>query len=195
LTDIRIAIAIVLLLTTACNVSEKKPEESKTVEVSLNMVDVRIFPDGQTFINGEQTNFSAMDGLVSPMPIDKKTRARFIFVEGEQTPLVYKTTRLLHQKGANQVLKIILERNAFDQYLDRVIHIDILNNGKILFNGKELYPDDLEFALGKKSVPGEKEVRITLFENSSDQTRKETLMILKELGFSSFSYSDLADFK
>lgn len=191
----RIAIAIILLITTACNVSEKKPEESRAVVASLNIVDVRIFPDGQTIINGEQTNFSALDGLISPMPIDENTRARFIFVEGEQTPLVYKTTRLLHQKGANQVLKIILKRDAFEQYLYQVIHIDILNNGRILFNGKELYPDDLQFALGKKGTSDEKEIRITLFENSSGQVHQKILNILQEMGFDNLVYADLANYR
>lgn len=189
-----IKIAVLLLAINGCNQPEEKPEENIPVPPALDIVDIRIYDDGRAFINGNSTNYSALPSLVESLEISEETLARFIFVMGEQTPLVYEITRLLQQHGTFNIHKIILSRPDFYAYLDQNIHIDILKTGRILFDGNELYTEDLAFALDSPEITPDKNFILTLPENHFEPTHVRSLQVLDSLGFNSIEYADLIEY-
>ncbi|WP_020404643.1 hypothetical protein [Gracilimonas tropica] len=185
---------LIFLLIYSCTKAEQQPSQKEGNIQKAEMVDVRIYPDGKIILNGEQTNFSALDGRVESMNIGDETRARFVFVTGEQTPLVYKTTRLIHQKGATRIKKIILEEEEFWEYINSTIHIDVLRSGKILFQGKELFVQDLPLALDRYS---NKEMRfvITKMNDFEAETYQKAIANLDSLGFGAVITKGLSDYE
>lgn len=187
-------ILIFMVLLGGCEKPTEKPEENIPEPSALDMVDIRIYEDGRAFLNGNSTNYSALPSLVESLDISEKTLARFIFVMGEQTPLVYETTRLLQQHGTFNIHKIILPYEEFYTYLEQNIHIDILSNGRILLDGNELYAEDLSFALNAPDITPEKNFILTLPEDHSKPTHNRAVQILDSLGFNQMQYADLAEF-
>ena len=184
-------IAVLLLGIISCSHQDQKSKENISEPLGLDIVDVRIYDDGRVFLNGNSTNYSALPSLVESMDVSEKTLARFIFVMGEQTPLVYETTRLLQQGGTFNIHKIILPKDEFYTYLDQNIHLDILKNGQILLDGTELYVEDLAVAMDSKGSTPNKTIIMTLPENFSKPTHCRAVEILDSLGFNSVEYADL----
>lgn len=185
---------IFLFLMAGCSQPGEKSEENIAEQPALDIVDIRIYEDGQVFLNGNSTNYSALPSLVESLDISEQTLARFIFVMGEQTPLVYETTRLLQQHGTFNIHKIILPHEEFYSYLEQNIHIDILNTGRILLDGNELYAEDLAFALNTPDITPDRNFILTLPEGHSESTHDRVVQILDSLGFNQVEYEDLAEF-
>lgn len=193
--NVRISIFIGLLffVVNNCDKDHKAITEDPVLPDKTEIVDIRIFEDGHILINGKNTNYSSLPSLIETMNISEKTLVRFIFVMGEQTPLVYETTRLLQQKGTSSIHKIILPKNEFYTYLGQNIHLDILENGRILVDGNELYVEDLEVALDTMVINPDKTIILTLPEYYSESTHSRSLEILDSLGFDR-KYADLSVF-
>lgn len=187
-------IAVLLLGFISCSHQDQKPKENISEPPGLDIVDVRIYDDGRAFFNGNSTNYSALPSLVESIDISEKTLARFIFVMGEQTPLVYETTRLLQQQGTFNIHKIILPRAEFYTYLEQNIHIDILTNGRILLDGNELFVEDLEVALNAPGITTHKTIIFTLPKSFSKSTHNRSVKLLDSLGFDSVKYADLTKY-
>lgn len=187
-------IAVLSFVICGCSQPGEKPKEEILEATALDIVDIRIYDDGRIFLNGNSTNFSALLSLVESLDISEQTLARFIFVMGEQTPLVYETTRLLQQHGTFNIHKIILPREEFYTYLEQNIHIDILNTGRLLLDGNELYVEDLTFALNSPDITPDKTIIFTLPENHSESSHTRSVKILDSLGFNSIEYADLTEY-
>ncbi|MDZ7805482.1 MAG: hypothetical protein U5K71_00025 [Gracilimonas sp.] len=189
-----IRIVVLWLGISSCTQPSETPDKNIPATPALDIIDIRIYEDGRTYVNGKSTNYSAIPGLMQSMNISEQTLARFIFVMGEQTPLVYETTRLLQQHGTFNIKKIILPQAEFYTYLEQNIHIDILTNGRVLLDGNELFVEDITVALKAPGITPDKTIIFTLPENFSKSALNRSVQILDSLGFNSIKYADLTEY-
>jgi biopolymer transport protein ExbD len=189
-----IYITLFLVSTISCAQQDDKPQEYIPKALGIEIIDVRIYEDGRIFINGNSTNHSALSSLIESMDISEKTLARFIFVMGEQTPLVYETTRQFQKQGTFNIHKIILPQAEFYTYLEQNIHLDIMKNGQVLLDGNQLFVEDLLVALKAPDITPDKTIIFTLPENFSKSTHNRSLEILDSLGLNRIEYADISEY-
>lgn len=137
------------VLCISCSSSEA-PEVAEQVTSTpqnnaLELVDVRIYEDGDLRINGEIISESALDSNLDALSFSESTKVRVTSSDEVYTGLVHRTMREFAQRGLS-VTYNMMTKKEFEVFESTLI-VDVLNNGKIMLDGNLLYPEDLTIAL------------------------------------------------
>ncbi|MDZ7807115.1 MAG: hypothetical protein U5K71_08355 [Gracilimonas sp.] len=159
------------LLIISCSSSEIKQNENKpktlTQNEALELVDIRIYENGDIKINGSSLSESSLVSHIDALEIDQESKVRISSSDMVYTGLVNKITRVLVLKNVEQVDINMMSPEAFKQFENDLI-IDILSNGKILVDGTLLYPADLSVALKNSSdLTNDTDVRLIVNDMAS----------------------------
>lgn len=137
--------------------------EQKNIQPEIDeVVDLRIFQDGEVRLNGEFIGESGLKSHIKSLNITESTRARLIFDETVYSQAVFHTQKMLYTNGITNIHTKMLSSEEFKHYNQNKIHIDVLSSGKILFKGNEIYPEDLNTALSNIEVKPETEFIISV---------------------------------
>lgn len=119
---------------------------------SLELVDIRIYENGELKINGASLSESSLESHLDSLPIDKETRVRVSSSDQVYTGLVNRISKELAIRDIKKVRFSMLSSEEFDRLENNMI-IDVLNNGQIMMDGFLLYPEDLAIALRENEYP------------------------------------------
>lgn len=134
-----------LILIFSCS-AETKHRSNIDKEIDL-FVDIRISNEDKIKFNGALISESSLYSHIQNLNVSENTKARIIFDENSSFGVVTKSQMLLHEQGITHIKAKILTEAEFLNYEKHVVHIDILNSDKILFNGNLIFIDDLDIAL------------------------------------------------
>ncbi|WP_142453800.1 hypothetical protein [Gracilimonas mengyeensis] len=160
-------ILIVALAISSCaKETQQSPDKYQEKEID-EMVDIRISSDDQILFNGNKISESSLYSHIQNVTVSEDTRARIIFDENVPIGTIMHTQELLYKRGVKRMYAKGFSTEEFSNYDEQVIHIDILDTNKLLFDGNLLYPEDLEIALSNKDLPNNMEIVITVSENAT----------------------------
>lgn len=168
----------------------KEFSENSTISqsTSLELVDIRIYENGDLKINGASLSESSLESHLDSLPIDKETRVRVSSSDQVYTGLVNRISKELAVRDIKNVRFSMLSTEEFDRLEDNMI-IDILNNGQIMMDGFLLYPEDLAIALRENEYPQDLTVILNVGEDVKMGPITDIQKILKESRVSRIEYS------
>jgi len=133
----------------SCSSSEApeatEQETTITQNNALELVDIRIYEDGDLRINGQDISESALESNLNALSVSESTKVRVTSSDEVYTGLVHRTLREFAQRGLS-VTYDMMTKEEFEAFESTLI-VDVLNNGKIMLDGNLLYPEDLAIAL------------------------------------------------
>jgi len=145
-----ILLALLPVLLISCTSSEKNKNQNdsktQTQNETLEVVDVRVYENGDLKINGTLVSDSSIPSHIDALEMGQETKVRVSASDMVYTGLINKITRELVLKNVEQIEINMMSPDAFRQFENDLI-IDVLSNGKIMFDGNLVYPADLSVAL------------------------------------------------
>ena len=145
-----ILLALLPVLLISCTSSEKNKNQNdsktQTRNETLEVVDVRVYENGDLKINGTLVSDSSIPSHIDALEMGQETKVRVSASDMVYTGLINKITRELVLKNVEQIEINMMSPDAFRQFENDLI-IDVLSNGKIMFDGNLVYPADLSVAL------------------------------------------------
>jgi biopolymer transport protein ExbD len=88
-----------------------------------------------------------------------------------------------------------LSAKEFLNYDEKIVHIDILNSDKLLFDGDLLHTEDLEIALNNTELPTNVEFIITVSERATFGAVYDVQKLLAINGLDKISNEDLPEYQ
>lgn len=147
-------IAYLPLLLISCTFSEKNQSKIESQKLSqsdkLEVVDIRIYENGDLKINGTLLSDSSIPSHIDALEMGEETKVRVSASDMVYTGLINKISRELVLKDVEQIEINMMTPDAFRQFEQDLI-IDILSNGKIMLDGNLVYPADLSVAIKNNS--------------------------------------------
>jgi|AntRauTorckE6833_2_1112554.scaffolds.fasta_scaffold06960_2 biopolymer transport protein ExbD len=132
---------------------------------TLELVDVRIYEEGDIRINGEMLTESSLESNLDALPLTESTEVRITSSDEVYTGLVHRVLREMAGRNLTKVNYDMLNRQEFKAFKSALI-VDVLNNGKIMLDGNLLFPDDLAIALEQMDSSNEgKTVKLNIANN------------------------------
>ena len=180
---------LLTLVFLSCAPSEEYTEAFSIPDIEAEeLIDIQINKEGIVRINGRSIQESAIASHIESFNIDSTTSIRMILHEEAHTGTVNKITRslaLINTSNSNLVkLKTrMLSQEEFDKYLNDEIHIDVLSNNRVLYNGYELFTEDIKTALDSESNI-HKPVFLAISDNA---TFGQVLDVQKQIRLASFN--------
>jgi len=184
-------ILLLPLVLTSCT-KETQHNQYSNLEID-EIVDIRIYPGDQVRLNGTMISESGLYSHIQSLNISEGTRARIIFDENVSFGVVTHAQKLLYNKGIKQINAKGLSSEEFSNYDKQVIHIDILNTDKLMFEGNLLHPEDLEIALTNKGIPDNIEFIISVSDDASFGIVYDVQKLLAINNFDTISNQDFTD--
>jgi len=174
-------IAYLPLLLISCTFSEKNQSKNESQILSqsdkLEVVDIRIYENGDLKINGTLLSDSSIPSHIDALKMGEETKVRVSASDMVYTGLINKISRELVLKDVEQVEINMMTPDAFRQFEQDLI-IDILSNGKIMLDGNLVYPADLSVAIKNNSgLTNDTKVRLYV----SDMASMGTLTDIQEM--------------
>ena len=187
---------ILLLLCAILFIScQAKTQRINEVQKEVNdVVDIRIYSNGDIRFNGLMISDSSLPSHIGNLKTDKNTRARVIIDENAPTGLVHKTQLYLHKQQVAKIKFETLTSEKFNNYLKNIIHIDVLDSGEILFEGKQLYPKDLKTSLDNIEIHPSTKFIVSVSENALVGPVFDTLEELAHKDMTKITYEDLSKY-
>ncbi len=191
-----ISFFLTVFLLSACTSEPSKQTKQIETELStVEVVDFRVFNDGKIRLNGEWIGEAGLGSHIQSLPTSKQTKARVIFDEDAPFSLITKIQSLLHKKQINQIAAKPLTHDEFVRYNQNVLHIDVLNSGKILYQGNLLHIADLEIALTNKHSIDDTEVILTIGDEANFGTVYDVQKTLALSGHKNMSTQDIPEYR
>jgi len=174
-------IAYLPLLLISCTFSEKNQSKNESQILSqsdkLEVVDIRIYENGDLKINGTLLSDSSIPSHIDALKMGEETKVRVSASDMVYTGLINKISRELVLKDVEQVEINMMTPDAFRQFEQDLI-IDILSNGKIMLDGNLVYPADLSVAITNDfGLTNDTKVRLYV----SDMASMGTLTDIQEM--------------
>jgi len=174
-------IAYLPLLLISCTFSEKNQSKNESQILSqsdkLEVVDIRIYENGDLKINGTLLSDSSIPSHIDALKMGEETKVRVSASDMVYTGLINKISRELVLKDVEQVEINMMTPDAFRQFEQDLI-IDILSNGKIMLDGNLVYSADLSVAIKNNSgLTNDTKVRLYV----SDMASMGTLTDIQEM--------------
>ena len=186
-------ILLIFLILISCT---KKVQDQQTIEEEIDeIVDIRIFPEDQVRFNGKMISESGLYSHIQNLNISDETRARIIFDENVSFGVITQAQKLLYEKGIKQINAKGLSAKEFLNYDEKIVHIDILNSDKLLFDGDLLHTEDLEIALNNTELPTNVEFIITVSERATFGAVYDVQKLLAINGLDKISNEDLPEYQ
>ena len=186
-------ILLIFLILISCS---KKAQDQQTIEEEIDeIVDIRIFPEDQVRFNGKMISESGLYSHIQNLNIADETRARIIFDENVSFGIINQVLTLLYEKGITQINAKGLSEEEFLNYDEKIVHIDILNSDKLLFDGNLLHTEDLEIALNNTELPTNVEFIITVSERATFGDVYDVQKLLAINGLDKISNEDLPEYQ
>lgn len=158
------------------------------------VVDIIIHSSGDIRFNGILISDSSLPSHIKNLKTDETTRARVIIDENAPTSLVHKTQRYLHKQQVGKIKFETLTSENFNNYMKNIIHIDVLSSGELLFQGKQLYPEDLKISLNNVEIHSSTKFIVSVSENALVGPVFDTLEELAEKDMSKIAYEDFSKY-
>lgn len=175
--------------------STESPSQDDIQPEIDEVVDVRIFHDGDIRFNGSMITESGLPDHIESLSASELTRARIIIDENAYSGLVNKTLRLLYKSRIINIHLKMLGTYAFQEYLENKVHIDVLSSGKILFNGYEIHPEDLELSLKNSELSSDTEFILSVSRKAEAGPVFDLQGILAANNHRKISYEDLSKYE
>ena len=186
-------ILLIFLILISCS---KKAQDQQTIEEEIDeIVDIRIFPEDQVRFNGKMISESGLYSHIQNLNISDETRARIIFDENVSFGVITQAQKLLYEKGIKQINAKGLSAKEFLNYDEKIVHIDILNSDKLLFDGNLLHTEDLEIALNNTELPTNVEFIITVSERATFGAVYDVQKLLAINGLDKISNEDFPEYQ
>ena len=186
-------ILLIFLILISCS---KKAQDQQTIEEEIDeIVDIRIFPEDQVRFNGKMISESGLYSHIQNLNIADETRARIIFDENVSFGIINQVLTLLYEKGITQINAKGLSEEEFLNYDEKIVHIDILNSDKLLFDGNLLHTEDLEIALNNTELPTNVEFIITVSERATFGDVYDVQKLLAINGLDKISNEDFPEYQ
>ena len=186
-------ILLIFLILISCT---KKVQDQQTIEEEIDeIVDIRIFPEDQVRFNGKMISESGLYSHIQNLNISDETRARIIFDENVSFGVITQAQKLLYEKGIKQINAKGLSAKEFLNYDEKIVHIDILNSDKLLFDGNLLHTEDLEIALNNTELPTNVEFIITVSERATFGAVYDVQKLLAINGLDKISNEDFPEYQ
>ncbi len=186
-------ILLIFLILISCT---KKVQDQQTIEEEIDeIVDIRIFPEDQVRFNGKMISESGLYSHIQNLNISDETRARIIFDENVSFGVITQAQKLLYEKGIKQINAKGLSAKEFLNYDEKIVHIDILNSDKLLFDGNLLHTEDLEIALNNTELPTNVEFIITVSERATFGDVYDVQKLLAINGLDKISNEDFPEYQ
>lgn len=181
------------MLFISCSSSEAPEAVDQVTPVlqnnALELVDVRIYEDGDLRINGEMISESALESNLDALSVSESTKVRVTSSDEVYTGLVHRTMREFVQRGLSNVRYEMMTAEKFEAFENALI-VDVLNNGKIMLDGNLLYPEDLAIALEHMDrFDKDRTVKLNIAEEATFGMVIDVQKILKENHPLQISYS------
>lgn len=173
--------------------AETERIENPQKEVN-EVVDIRIYSNGDIRFNGLMISDSSLPSHIQNLNAGKNTRARVIIDEKAPAGLIHKTQQFLHKQQVAKIKFETLSSEKFNSYLKYIIHVDVLSSGEILFEGKQLHPEDLKASLKNVEVQSSTKFMVSVSENARVGPVFDTLEELAAKDMSKIIYEDLTKY-
>jgi biopolymer transport protein ExbD len=180
----------ILFISCSTEQAEQKNIQPETDEV----VDIRIYSDGEIRFNGKFIGESGLKSHIESLNTSKTTRARLIFDETVYNQVIFHAQKQLYINQITNLNTKMLSPKEFKAYNQNKIHIDVLSSGKILFKGQEIYPADLKTTLTNIEIKPETEFIISVSEKAKVGPVFETQKLLADNGHMKLTYEDLSKY-
>jgi len=185
-------IFLILLTLISCT---KEVQDQQTIEEEIDqIVDIRIFPEDQVRFNGKMISESGLYSHIQNLNNSAETRARIIFDENVSFGVITQTQKLLYEKGIKQINAKGLSTEDFLSYDDKIVHIDVLNSDKILFDGNLIHSEDLEIALKNLELSANVQFIISVSDSATFGAVYDVQKILAMNGIEDISNEDLPEY-
>lgn len=184
-------ILIIFLTLVSC---AKEVQDQQTIEKEIDeIVDIRIFPEDLIRFDGKMISESGLYSHIQNLNISAETRARIIFDENVSFGVITQTQKLLYEKGIKQINAKGLSTEEFLNYDEKIVHIDILNFDKILFDGNLLHSENLEIALKNIELPSDVEFIISVSDSATFGAVYEVQKLLAINGLNEIANEDFSE--
>lgn len=185
-------ILLIFLTLISCT---KDVQDQQTIEEEIDqIVDIRIFPEDQVRFNGKMISESGLYSHIQNLNISAETRARIIFDENVSFGVITQTQKLLYEKGIKQINAKGLSSKEFLNYDEKIVHIDILNSDKILFDGNLLHSEDLEIALKNLELSANVQFIISVSDSATFGAVYDIQKLLAMNGIANISNEDFPEY-
>lgn len=165
--------------------------ESTDHSQSLKVIDIRVHSNYEVVVNGESTSFYVLSNFLEEVDVDSSAHARVFFNDETAKGALSTIQGYIREWGLLTPSIRIFSEQEFEEHLSKHAYIDILSDESILFNGKEIHPEDLRVALPGSFEPDSTTIYVNVSqEYSSDEIFPE----LEVLGFSNISVNRIMHF-
>lgn len=180
-------------LVVSCTADTPSPPQHMQPNID-EMVDLRIFTDGDIRFNGEMITTSGLPSHIESLRPYRSAKARIIFDENVPAAVVHKTQRLLHENKITNIYSKMLSSEDFKQYNQHVVHLDVLSSGDILLEGIRLYPEDLPISLQSSMVNKSPEFILTVSNDAQMGSVSEVQQLLVANQFTKITHQDVSKY-
>lgn len=174
--------------------SANSPSQKSSPPEVDEIADLRIFSDGSIRFNGKIITENGLPSQIESLTPSKLTRVRIIFDENTPTGLIHKTQRLFHENKITNIYSKMLSSEDFIDYNQSIVHIDILSSGKILFQGIELHPENLQIGLNNSMISRNSEFILSVSKNAQMGTVFDLQKTLAANHFTTITHQDLSKY-
>ena len=151
-------------------------------EQPLKVIDIRVHSNYEVVLNGEGTSFYVLTSFLQEVEVDSSAKVRVFFNEESAQGILTTIHDFIRERGLLTPSIQIFSEQEFEEHLSKHAYIDILQDERILFNGKDIHPENLPIALQSGSDADSTTIYLTLPQDfSSDQI----MLDIETLGFSS----------
>jgi|AntRauTorcE11897_2_1112592.scaffolds.fasta_scaffold46960_1 hypothetical protein len=148
----------------------------------LKVVDIRVHSNYEVVLNGESTSFYVLTSFLQEVEVDSSAKVRVFFNEESARGILTTIHDFIREQGLLTPSIQIFSEQEFEEHLSIHAYIDILQDERVLFNGKDIHPENLPIALQSGFDPDSTTIYLTLPQDfSSDQI----MLDIETLGFSS----------
>lgn len=134
----------------SCSSEPETVNHSADNQEKLELVDVRLYENGDMKINGHTLSETALTSHLDALEVNEQTKVRISSSDKVYTGLVHRLTREFANRNVGNVHFNMMTSDEFLEYEKNVV-IDILESGKIMVDGTLLHTEDLKYAVLNES--------------------------------------------
>ncbi|MCP9291769.1 ExbD/TolR family protein [Gracilimonas sediminicola] len=138
---------VILSIIISCSSEPETVNHSADNQEKLELVDVRLYENGDMKINGRTLSETA---FLDVLEVNEQTKVRISSSDKVYTSLVHRLTREFANRNVGNVHFNMMTSDEFLEYEKNVV-IDILESGKIMVDGTLLHTEDLKYAVRNES--------------------------------------------